>query len=90
MLSDWRSLACGLLLSAASVLGSPVQARSPYAVKDSHRVPAKWTKIGTPSADHMVWLTIGLKQDRFDELERHLYEGKWCLEVLRNASVELQ
>ena len=75
MISDWRSLACGLLLSAASVLGSPVRARSPYAVKDTHRMPMKWTKIGIPSADHMVHLTIGLKQSRFDELERHLQEG---------------
>jgi hypothetical protein len=75
MINDWRRLAVGLLLSAASVLGSPVRVRSPYAVKDTHRVPMKWTQIGVPSADHMVRLTIGLKQTRFDELERHLQEG---------------
>jgi hypothetical protein len=75
MISDWRSLACGLLLAAATVLGSPVRARSPYTVKDTHRVPMKWTKIGTPAPDQKVRLTIGLKQSRFDELERHLNEG---------------
>jgi tripeptidyl-peptidase-1 len=77
MISDWRSLACGLLLSAATVLGSPVRARPSYAVKDTHPVPSRWTNVGTPSADHMVRLTIGLKQSRFDELERHLNEGNW-------------
>lgn len=75
MISDWRSLACGFLLAAATVLGSPVRARSPYTVKDTHRVPMKWTKIGTPAPDQKVRLTIGLKQSRFDELERHLNEG---------------
>jgi tripeptidyl-peptidase I len=78
MISDWRSLACGLLLSAATVLGSPVRARSAYVVKDTHHVPSRWTKIGTPAADHMVRLTIGLKQSRFDELDRHLQEGNRC------------
>jgi tripeptidyl-peptidase I len=77
MISDWRNLACSLLLSAATVLGSPLRARSAYSIKDTHRVPSRWTKIGEPSADHMVRLTIGLKQSRFDELERHLNEGNW-------------
>jgi tripeptidyl-peptidase I len=77
MIGDWRNLACSLLLSAATVLGSPLRARSAYSVKDTHRVPSRWTKIGVPSANHMVRLTIGLKQSRFDELERHLNEGNW-------------
>jgi hypothetical protein len=77
MISDWRNLACSLLLSAATILGSPLRARSAYSVKDTYRVPSRWTKIGVPSANHMVRLTIGLKQSRFDELERHLNEGNW-------------
>lgn len=78
MFPDMRTLLCTLLLSADAVFGSPVRARSSYAVKDIHRVPARWTNVGTPAADHMIRLTIGLKQGRFDELERHLNEGQ-CL-----------
>lgn len=70
-----RAIALSLLLAAQAVWASPVR-RSVYEVKDTHRVPFKWTEVGTPSADHPIRLTIGLKQSRFDELERHLYEGK--------------
>ncbi|KAL8638193.1 MAG: hypothetical protein Q9226_009019, partial [Calogaya cf. arnoldii] len=34
----------------------------------------QWNRIGQPPADHVVKLQIALKQSRFDELERHLYE----------------
>lgn len=63
------------LLSVSSVIGSPVRTRSPYAVKDSHSVPRKWSKIGSAPSDHVIHLQIGLKQSQFDELEKHLYEG---------------
>ncbi|KAI4250164.1 MAG: hypothetical protein L6R40_000336 [Gallowayella cf. fulva] len=53
---------------------SPVRSRSLYAVKDSHHVPRKWTRVGDAPPDHVVNLEIALKQSQFDELERHLYE----------------
>ena len=53
---------------------SPIASRSPYAVKDSHRVPQSWREVGAPAADHVVHLTISMKQGRFAELENHLLE----------------
>ena len=64
-----------LLLAASASLASPVKSRSPYAVKETHFVPAKWNRIASPPADHLISLQIGLKQSQFKELERHLYEG---------------
>lgn len=75
MIGITRALFCALLVSAEAVLGSPLHPRSTYAVKDTHNAPSRWTNIGAPSADHIIRLTVGLKQSRFDELERHLNEG---------------
>ncbi|KAK5288536.1 hypothetical protein LTR16_003374 [Cryomyces antarcticus] len=63
-------------LLAEAVSGTPISARvrSPYAVKDSHFVPPKWSRVGPAPADHTINLQIGLKQSQFDELERHLFE----------------
>ncbi|KAL9102071.1 MAG: hypothetical protein Q9163_002752 [Psora crenata] len=47
---------------------------STYTVKDSHAVPPGWAQIGSPPPDHVIKLQIGLKQNQFSELERHLYE----------------
>ncbi|PSR76287.1 tripeptidyl peptidase-like protein [Coniella lustricola] len=67
-----------LLLAAAvlarSALAKPIQQRSPFALKDAHFVPRRWTQVGYPEAGHSVALRIGLKQGDFAELERHLYE----------------
>ncbi|KAI9734165.1 MAG: hypothetical protein M1818_006937 [Claussenomyces sp. TS43310] len=60
---------------AQAVAGTPLHSRTPYAVKETHYVPQKWTRIGEAAGDHMIQLQIGLKQSHFDELERHLYEG---------------
>jgi tripeptidyl-peptidase I len=54
---------------------SPVRGWSPYVVKDVHNPPSRWRKIGPAPGDHVLNLQIGLKQDRFHELERKLYEG---------------
>ncbi len=66
------------LLSAAIVapvvFATPI-ARSSYAVKSTHHVPRSWTKLGRANGSRRIQLQIGLKQGRFDELERHLYEG---------------
>lgn len=63
------------LVIASTTLGSPLSIRSPYAVKDSHNVPRKWSKVGPAPSSHVLNLQIGLKQSQFGELERHLYEG---------------
>lgn len=43
-------------------------------MKDTHNVPKKWSRVGSAPAEHSITLNIGLKQDQFAELERHLYE----------------
>jgi len=45
-----------------------------YKVKDSHFVPRSFSRIGRAPEDHVINLKISLKQSKFDELERHLYE----------------
>ncbi|KAL1304330.1 hypothetical protein AAFC00_000731 [Neodothiora populina] len=65
-------LAAGLL--AGSVNGKPIRARSPYTVKESHLLPSRWREVAPAPASHTINLRIALKQDRFHELERHLYE----------------
>lgn len=59
----------------ASGLTTPLSKRKEYAVKDSHYVPIGWRKAAKAPADHVMNLQIGLKQSRFEELERQLYEG---------------
>jgi tripeptidyl-peptidase I len=65
-----------LIAAAGTTVGSPLSVRSAYAVKDSHHVPRQWSNVGAAPADHIINLQIGLKQSQFNELERHLYEGK--------------
>ncbi|EXJ59953.1 hypothetical protein A1O7_04101 [Cladophialophora yegresii CBS 114405] len=56
------------------VAAGPVARRSDLVVKDFHRAPKAWTNLGPAPTEHLIHLTIGLSQNRFDELERHLYE----------------
>ncbi|RDW77724.1 hypothetical protein BP6252_05777 [Coleophoma cylindrospora] len=49
-------------------------ARAGYALKESHHVPSKWSRLGPAPAGHLIQLQIGLKQSNFSELERHLFE----------------
>jgi tripeptidyl-peptidase-1 len=63
------------VVAAQAVFGSPVESRTAYAVKETHREPRKWTKMGRAPAETMLHLQIGVKQGQFEELERHLYEG---------------
>lgn len=78
MLSPITSSALLALVAAVgTAAGSPLSVRSPYAVKDSHHVPRQWSNVGAAPPNHIINLQIGLKQSQFDELERHLYEGKW-------------
>ena len=53
---------------------SPLHGRY-HAIKDSHNVPRKWSRVGPAPVEHWINLNIGLKQSRFEELEKQLYEG---------------
>jgi tripeptidyl-peptidase-1 len=76
------------LTAAAQVaFATPLGARTAYSVKETHDVPQKWTALGRASADHKLHMKIGLKQERFDELERHLYEGRICQPSHREVSL---
>jgi len=61
---------------SAFVAAGPLARRSNLAVKDYHPAPRAWSNLGPAPSEHLIHLTIGLSQSRFDELERHLYEGK--------------
>lgn len=63
-------------LTVHSVLGTPIRARTGYSVKETHAIPRQWVESGPAPGNHMLRLQIGLKQSNFDELERHLYEGR--------------
>ncbi|TIA32389.1 subtilisin-like protein [Aureobasidium pullulans] len=65
-------LVAGLLASGA--YASPIQARTPYAVKDSHFVPSKWRQVAAAPSTHNIDLRIAVKQNQFTDLEKHLYE----------------
>ncbi|KAF2839525.1 tripeptidyl-peptidase 1 precursor [Patellaria atrata CBS 101060] len=60
-------------IAATVVVAGPIQARTPYALKEEF-LPSGWTKRDRAPRDHIVHLKIGLKQGQFEELERHLYE----------------
>jgi len=47
---------------------------SNYAVKDSHIVPRSFSAVRAAPKDRVMNLRISLKQSKFDELERHLFE----------------
>ena len=65
-----------VLVATATAFASPLDhLRSSYAVKEVHHVPAKWSRVSSAPADHILNVQIALKQSQFDELERHLYEG---------------
>ena len=70
-----KNILLAALVCVGTVSGSSIRSRTPYAVKDTHRVPRRWTAVGPAPADHLIRLQIGLKQGQFNELERHLYEG---------------
>jgi tripeptidyl-peptidase-1 len=55
--------------------GATPIARSPYVVKETHAVPQEWSKQDRSHGGKGLQLQIGLRQGRFDELERHLYQG---------------
>jgi tripeptidyl-peptidase-1 len=70
------SLLLSVAVAAHAAVASPLKARTPYAVKEAHPVPRTWKAVSRAPGAHMLHMQIGLKQERFDELERHLYEGE--------------
>jgi tripeptidyl-peptidase I len=78
-------LVLSALAAAPAALASPVRARTPYQVKETHVVPRGWTKRSRAVADHVINLQIGVKQGNFDELERNLYEGMEVLTCISNT-----
>ncbi|RDL33939.1 Subtilisin-like protein [Venustampulla echinocandica] len=68
------SLLCSVAVGAQVVLGTPIRSRTPYNVKETHTAPSKWTKLGRAPSQHKLHLKIGLKQNNFEELSRHLNE----------------
>jgi tripeptidyl-peptidase I len=66
-----------VLCAVTAALGTPLRTRSGYSIKERHNVPRKWKRVADAPSNHVINLQIGLKQSRFDELEEHLYEGKW-------------
>ena len=75
MLTRLYSVSLALLAASPTILSSPLRSRTEYAVKDTHNIPSKWSKVGPAPAHALLHLHISLKQSQFDELERHLYEG---------------
>ena len=56
-----------------------------YAVKETHIVPDSFTRVGDVPENHRIRLSIGLKQNRYDELERQLFEGIDSVGTLKEA-----
>jgi hypothetical protein len=84
VLSITRYVVLLYICSLVSIaLAAHSSGRSSYAVKETHHVPGKWTRVGPAPAWHTIRLQIGLKQGLFVELERHLYEGNSNVPILR-------
>ena len=76
-MASFFAVAGFLLLSPLGAVASPIGG-SPsyeYAVKDRHPAPYGWSVVDIAPTDHVLDISIGLKQSRFDELERILYQG---------------
>lgn len=61
-------------LASASVIARSGSNPLNYAVKETHFVPRGWSSVGNPHPDQVLDIKIGIKNKRFAELERHLYE----------------
>jgi tripeptidyl-peptidase I len=71
-------LTLSLVLSATSSPRPSAQhrTRSSHALKCNHPVPHVWQKVLRAQAHDRIRLEIGLRHGQFEELERHLHEGK--------------
>jgi hypothetical protein len=65
-----------VVITYSSVItAKPCNLNLKYAVKEVHNPSKQWTRIKDAPGDSKLTLRIGLKMDRWDELERHLDEG---------------
>jgi len=63
------------IAAATPVSPRSEHARSPYSVKETHFVPRGWSASDQPPhPDQLLNVKIGLKNKKFADLERHLYE----------------
>ena len=80
------------LLALDGACATPLPNQYAHVVKTAHPVPNTFSKVGPVPVNQVVNLQIGLKQSRFDELERQLYDGMFdihstVLQVLTSHSV---
>jgi hypothetical protein len=66
----------GLVFLGVSLLTRAVLGRTEYAVKETRQLSRQWTRVAKPDPKHIIYLQVGLKQSRFQELDKHLYEGQ--------------
>lgn len=78
------------ILAFCDALATPLSARSPYVVKETHYVPKEWQKQGRAHGGETISLQIGLKQGHFEELDRHLHEGKNVALTRRGTIADLK
>jgi tripeptidyl-peptidase-1 len=83
------SILLTVAIAAQTVFGTPIQSRTAYAVKETHRAPRKWTQLGRAPREKMLYLHIGVKQGQFGELERHLNEGVLVSPIFGRTSRKL-
>jgi len=67
------SLGFTALISCGFVAATPIESR--YAVKETFKVPSSFRRVADAPAGQLIRLQVALSQNRFDELERRLYEG---------------
>ena len=49
-------------MAAQAAVATPIRARTPYEVKETHFAPREWSKMERANGGKMVQLQIGLKQ----------------------------
>lgn len=79
------SILLAFAIAATEVLGTPIQVRTSYAVKEVHRAPTQWVKEKRAPAGTMLRLQIGLKQGNFAALANHLNEGIYSINWQRES-----
>lgn len=69
----FANLVITLLLAVSSSLAAPSKGCA-YKIKEEIPAPRGWAKHANAPADHLISLRIGLPQENFRILEKHLYE----------------
>lgn len=81
------SIFLSVAITTQAILGKAIRPRTEYSVKETHPVPRRWSSAGRAPGNHMLHLQIGLKQENFEELERHLYEGTFPYCICTHAVI---